>query len=526
MLATGVLPGGGWGGETDMSSWTSGYISEVSYTAGFYRELTPAILELAALAKSITVRPATSPFAMCELGCGRGLTTNVLAAANPHGRFHATDFNPAHIAEARALATAGGLNNVSFSDASFAEFLDDPTLPQFDIIALHGILSWISEANRRVIVAFIAKHLKPGGLAYVSYNCMPGWASSAPLRRLMAEYGALGSGGPIGRLEKSIEVISRLKQANARYFQANPGVGERLEKLKSQNRNYLVHEYLNEHWIPFYHKDVVTEMSEAKLTFLASANLLDHVDVLNLTEVQRNVLSEIEDTTLRETTRDYMVNQQFRRDIFIKGAVPYSLLSIRERWQEIRFALSANRSDVPTKVSGGLGDADLQPAVYGPFLDALASGPRTLRSLQAIPAIASLGWARTIQALSVMVGSGHVQPCLDEKGDAERRESTGRFNRAVMELSRDSNDIQALASPVTGGGISVDRFAQLFLLARQNQHPDPPAQVWQTLSSLGQQVVRDGKPIETPEENQTELRTRYAAFLKDRLPVLEQLGVA
>ena len=509
-----------------MSSWTSGYISEITYTAGFYRELTPAILELAALSKSVTVQPATSAFAMCELGCGRGLTTNVLAAANPHARFHATDFNPAHIAEARALATAGELSNVSFSDASFAEYLGDPTLPQFDIIALHGILSWISEANRRVIVAFIGKHLKPGGLTYVSYNSMPGWASSGPLRRLIAEYGMPGGDGPIGRLERAIDMISRLKQANARYFQANPAVGERLEKMKSQNRNYLVHEYLNEHWNPFYHKDVVAEMAEAKLTFVASANLLDHVDPLNLTEAQRALLNDIEDTTSRETTRDYMVNQQFRRDLFIKGAVPLGFFSVRERLQNIRFALLLNRRDVPSKVSGALGDASMQPEVYGPFLDALESGPRTLRSMQSIPAVADLGWARTVQALAVLVGAGHVHPCLDEKDDARRRESTHRFNSAVMELARDSNDIQALASPITGGGIAVDRFDQLFLLARQNKHPDPPAQVWQILDRIGQRLIRDGKPIDSTEENRAELQTRYAAFLENRVPVLEQLGVA
>src|SRR5262245_54622925 len=138
-----------------MTSWTSGYTAEVTYTAGFYRELTPSILDLAALAKSVAVQPSTSPFAMCELGCGRGVTTNVLAAANPPGQFPATDFNPAHIVEARALATAGGLKNVQFSNASFAEFIEDPALPQFDIIALHGIFSWVSEANRRTIVAFI-----------------------------------------------------------------------------------------------------------------------------------------------------------------------------------------------------------------------------------------------------------------------------------------------------------------------------------------------------------------------------------
>jgi len=509
-----------------MSSWTSGYVSEISYTAGFYREMTPAILETVATARSVAAKPATGAFAMCELGCGRGVTTNVLAAANPHAQFHATDFNPAHIAEARTLAAAGGLKNVTFSDASFAEFLEDRTLPQFDIVALHGILSWISEANRRTIVAFIGRHLKPGGLVYVSYNSMPGWGSFAPLRRLMSELGGLAHSGPVGRLEKALEIISGLKQANGRFFGANPGVGERFEKMKSQNRSYLVHEYMNKDWEPFYFKDVATEMADAKLTFLGSANLLDHVDVLNLTEEQRTVLGTIEDPTLRETARDYLVNQQFRRDIFVKGAVPLSPFSGRERWQEMRFALAMRRSDVPEKVTGALGAATLQPEAYGPFLDALASGPRTLRGLLTIPAIAELGWARTIQALSVLIGAAYVSPCLDEKGDAKRRESTRRFNRAVMELARDSNDIQALASPVTGGGVGVDRFEQLFLLERQNKEADPAERVSQTLARLGQRLLRDGKPLVTAEENLAELRTRYADFLEKRLPLLEQLGVA
>ena len=43
-----------------------------------------------------------------ELGCGQGFSTNLLAAANPHIRFHATDFNPGHIVGAQSLAQAGG----------------------------------------------------------------------------------------------------------------------------------------------------------------------------------------------------------------------------------------------------------------------------------------------------------------------------------------------------------------------------------------------------------------------------------
>jgi hypothetical protein len=39
---------------------------------------------------------------------------------------------------------------------------------------MHGIFSWISP---KALVARIARRLKPGGLLYVSYDCMPGWAA-------------------------------------------------------------------------------------------------------------------------------------------------------------------------------------------------------------------------------------------------------------------------------------------------------------------------------------------------------------
>jgi len=43
-------------------------------------------------------------------------------------------------------------------------------LPDFDYIGLHGIWSWISDENRQVIVDFIRKKLKVGGVLYISYN--------------------------------------------------------------------------------------------------------------------------------------------------------------------------------------------------------------------------------------------------------------------------------------------------------------------------------------------------------------------
>ncbi len=128
-----------------MSSWTHGYVADVEYTHGFYRELTPEILRFSALVNGNRVPPSGKPLTYCELGCGQGFTANLLAAANPHIKFYANDFNPTQVANARLLAEEGGLDNILFFDNSFEDFAEEPNLPkEFDIIVLHGIYSWIS----------------------------------------------------------------------------------------------------------------------------------------------------------------------------------------------------------------------------------------------------------------------------------------------------------------------------------------------------------------------------------------------
>ena len=174
-----------------MADWSSGYVVDVEYTYGFYQELTPSLLGFLTLLQGVQPPDLGSPsLAYCELGCGQGFSTNLLASANPHIQFHATDFNPGHIVGARTLAQSARLGNVHFYDDSFAEFVNRSDLPDFDFITLHGIYSWISPENRRTIVEFIRRKLKPGGLVYISYNCMPGWASVMPLRRLLVEHAA------------------------------------------------------------------------------------------------------------------------------------------------------------------------------------------------------------------------------------------------------------------------------------------------------------------------------------------------
>lgn len=508
-----------------MASWTDGYVAEIGYTHGFYRELAPAMLAFAALAAGDQSAIRTSPLSYCELGCGQGFTANLLASANPDAEFYAIDFNPAQIVGARQLAADAELSNVHFYDLSFAEIGTDASLPQsFDIIALHGIYSWINAENRRHIVEFIRRRLKPGGQVYISYNTLPGWASVMPLRRLMADHAARNSGPVLKRIDQALDFTQTLQAAGAAYFSQNPILASRLEKLKDMQRRYLAHEYFNADWTPFYFKDVASELAEAKLGFLCSAHLLDQINAANLTADQQTLLASINDLVTQQGMRDYIVNQQFRRDVFVKGALALSERDLRTLWLQQKFVLSTRRQDIPLKAVGALGEADLQAEVYEPVLDTLASGPVSVEEMINTKGVANLDWSRLTQAIVVLVGTGHLQPCLAEAHTAAAASHTEAFNTAVLAKASISADLQYLASPVTGGGIAVDRISQLFLAAMARNAEDPVHHAWEVLSGQGQSLIKDGQVLQGMDANVAELRVRLEDFQSRRLPVLKQLG--
>src|SRR5208283_2524002 len=131
-----------------MSDWTSGYVSDVDYTYGYYRELSPPLLSLALLNRGV-IASLDRPLRYLEIGYGQGLSLNIHAAACP-GEFWGTDFNPAHAGNAKEMAEASGSGARVF-DLSFAELAARDDLPEFDVIGVHGIWTWVSDENRTII---------------------------------------------------------------------------------------------------------------------------------------------------------------------------------------------------------------------------------------------------------------------------------------------------------------------------------------------------------------------------------------
>lgn len=509
-----------------MNDWNSGYTTDIDYTFGYYPELNPARIRLAFLDAGLVCPEVGTA---CELGFGQGVSVNVHAAASVT-RWSGTDFNPAQASFARALGAASGAEPQLHDDA-FAEFVQRDDLPDFDFIALHGIWSWISDENRASIVDFVRRKLKVGGVLYVSYNTLPGWSAFAPMRHLLALHaevlGAPGQ-GPLGRVGDALAFAEKVLAAKPLYASANPSVVGRIDRMKTQNPRYLAHEFFNRSWDPMYFSQVSEQLASAKLAFACSASFNDHVRALNLTGEQQSVLDGTKDPVLRESLRDYMVNQQFRKDYWVRGARRLTALERAEGLRAQRVVLISARKDIALQFSGAL-KVEANEALYGVFLDAVADHlPRTLGEIERVVQ-GRLGFAQVVEATMMLIGAGHLAVAQSPEVVEAVRPRTDRLNAYLLVRARGSSDLNYLASPVTGGAVGASRIHQMFLLARREGLTTTTQWAgfaWRLLSAQGGRMSRDGRPLETEEENLAELGRQAQAFEAGRLPVLRALGVA
>jgi SAM-dependent methyltransferase len=514
------------------TAWNAGYVTDIGYTFGYYSELNPLRARLPLLQAGVHLPDIATA---CELGFGQGLSVNIHAAASGVG-WHGTDFNPAQAAGAREMARFSGAA-AQLSDDEFAAFCARTDLPEFDFIGLHGIWSWISDANRHAIVAFVRRKLKVGGVLYISYNTQPGWAAMLPLRDLMVDHAqamAPEGGGIVRRIDETLGFVDRVFAVKPGYLRANPQMAERFAKLKGMSRNYLAHEYFNRDWEPMSFARMSRWMADAKLSWVASAHPLDAIDAINLTAEQSKLLASIPDLAIRQTTRDLIVNQQFRRDLWVKGPRSLAPLDRSERMAAQRVVLVQPRAQIAAKVAGALGEATLPEPLYRPALDALADhAPRSFGQWMAAlkgqgPEGRGIALPQLFEIALVLSGIGALMPAQDDERIAQAVPRADMLNRHLLQRARGGAEITVLASPVTGGGVSIGRMQQIFLLARSQGRATPAdwaGFAWDVLAAQGQRVVREGKPLERAEDNRAELTRQAEDFAAKTLPMLLALRV-
>lgn len=504
-------------------NWSHGYVADLTYSHGYYHELSPAFLRFFLLLNGYANANAGGEYRYCELGYGQGVSANLHAAANPRGRFWGTDFNPEHALFAQGLAREAGLE-AGWMAHGFEQLLDED-LPEFDFIALHGVWSWIHTSARHAVVEFIRRRLKVGGVVYISYNIMPGWSAEKPLRDLLwlhTELAGARGDSTASRIRDSLAFADRLRRGHAAYFEQNAKAGQMLDDMLRDDVHVVAHEYFNRSWHITNFAELSQSLEAAGLGFACSVHKSDLVGEVLARRQACGVADLALSPALRETTHDFILNRRFRRDLFVRGGHRLPRPQRSAMLLDVALALLRPAQSIGTTVQTPYGSVSLDAAITHKLVRALeaAGGPVTLGRLIDEAGLADSPREKVFETAAALVTQLHAFPVFADDVACASQARARAMNRAIAERARYDDTLRYLACPVTGHAIDTQRADRLFLLAWE-QGARTPAQLCETAWPWMHALA----PDTDPDQGRRELAGQAAQFVETVVPLWRRLGL-
>jgi len=499
-----------------------GYVTEIDYISTVLLELNPAWLAVAAGWCGVRPPPLDRAFRYLELGCGHGANLLLAAALFPHGRFVGNDFMASHVESACRLRDAAGLGNLAILPDSFAELARRDDLPEFDFIAAHGVYSWISAENQGHIVEIVRRHLKPGGIFYVSYNCAAGWAGRSGLRQLLAELVRQDHGPLPERMDRALAAAAGLAAAG-RAAPALSGLEETVRSLLPQSRAYLVHEYLNDNWRPLHHPEVASTMAAAGLAYIGSARPADNMLLGAVSPTLLPHLAAQPKGPVREQMIDMAAGRGFRCDLYGRDTPPLDDAARRRRWETTRFVRLRDTAQCPPQAALATGPLPLDPARHAAVLGALDSGPAGFAALRELPVLRAAGERAVQDLLTLMAVAGQIMPL---PGDVQPSAAgAAALNRALVEQARIGRAAGFLAAPGIAGSVSIGIVDMLLAGAALEGAAALAERAWRDVAALGRPIPWDREVIAADAAGRATLDRLEGRFREQVLPWLQAFGI-
>jgi SAM-dependent methyltransferase len=209
-----------------------------------------------------------------ELGCASGGNLIPHAVRYPNAKFVGVDLGRSQVATAQKRIAKLGLKNIEIQCQNFMDMGDE--LGSFDYIIAHGVFSWVPPAVQERVLQIVRDRLSPTGLAFVSYNVLPGWRMLQPVRdAFLAQLP--DNMNPVDRVAKARELLEFIQAATP----DKGGYGDLMRhwagRFKELPDDYIEHEFLEDANEPCTFREFVTRAGRHGLGYLAESNLFSMV---------------------------------------------------------------------------------------------------------------------------------------------------------------------------------------------------------------------------------------------------------
>lgn len=253
-----------------------------------------------------------------ELGCAAGGNIIPHAVNHPKAEVVGVDLSAVQIAQANSHKAALGLKNIEFHNCSITDI--DESFGKFDYIICHGVISWVPDFVRDKIFEVCSKNLNPSGIAYVSYNTLPGWNMVRSIRDMMLYHtaGFSDSQAKVNQARLLLDFVKEsLEGVNSSYSEM---LTNEAKLLASQTDHYLRHDHLEEENKQYYFKEFMDKAGEQNLQYLADCSL-SSMYLGNMPQKVAEKLQAVNDIVRTEQYMDFITNRRFRSSLLCHSSV-------------------------------------------------------------------------------------------------------------------------------------------------------------------------------------------------------------
>ncbi len=311
---------------------------EVAYPGYAFPRTHPGNLAAMAILHGHSPAPVES-CRVLDIGCGEGANIIPMAYAIPGAQFTGFDLAKLPIERGEQRIRELGLGNIRLFQGDILSV--GPELGQFDYIVAHGIYSWVPEPVRNRLISLCAQLLAPDGVAFISYNALPGCYMRRIIRDAML-FRTEGITDPDERVAAGIEFIDFMRKARgmddgyARLLQGQH------EMLSTREAHATVHDELSEVYHPVTFLDFAGHARASGLDYLCEAVLPPPADPGYRTEIQTALEETAGPDPLRqEQMLDYIRARIFRETLLVHAGPERILYPNPEHIPHLLFASPA-----------------------------------------------------------------------------------------------------------------------------------------------------------------------------------------
>ena len=296
------------------------------------------------------------------MGCGDGMNLLAMAAAAPEASFTGFDLAPTVIERGWSRAAAAGLRNVHLEVRDVVEAARELD-GEFDYIIAHGLYAWVPQSVRDALLVLIGRLLAPAGIAFVSYNTLPGGYFRMAVRDLMRHF-IPPDAAPEAMLLTARAVLRQFAEPKPDDGPAMAAYRHQAVRTLEQPDGLLFHDELGSEYHPQLHSDVCAAANREGLIYLGDTGRGRFDDgflpegVAPETDVQAQIVALAQE-------RDFLELRYFRRSLFVRAETQprrtFEAAAVRGLWASSRCSREGD---------GWRGEEGTQFAVKDPMLAA------------------------------------------------------------------------------------------------------------------------------------------------------------